>query len=86
MTIYPKNIEKIEAGIKKYEFRRSIYKHQDVENAYIYASVPIKKIVGVFKIGQVVSGIPEEVWDRCDVGSATTKESLMEYFKGKETV
>jgi hypothetical protein len=44
LTIYPKNIEKIEAGIKKYEFIRSIYKHQDVENAYIYASVPIKRM------------------------------------------
>ncbi|MBN1036092.1 hypothetical protein HYI08_06230 [Clostridium botulinum] len=86
LSIYPKNIEKIELGIKKYEFRRSIYKNPNVENAYIYASVPIKKIVSVFKIGQVVSGTPDEVWKRCGAFSGTTKESLMEYFKGKDKV
>jgi predicted transcriptional regulator len=86
LSIYPKNVEKIESGIKKYEFRRSIYKNQDVENAYIYALAPMKKIVGVFKIGHVVSGTPEEVWERCGTVSGTTKESLMEYFKGKDTV
>lgn len=86
LSIYPKNIEKIESGIKKYEFRRSIYKNQDVKNAYVYALVPIKKIVGVFKIGQVVSGTPEDVWKKCGSVSGTTKESLMDYFKGKNTV
>lgn len=86
LSIYPKNIEKIESGIKKYEFRRSIYKNQNVKKAYIYASVPVKKIVGVFKIGQVVSGTPDEVWERCGNFSGTTKENLMEYFKGKDKV
>ncbi|NFS12033.1 hypothetical protein FDE77_12350 [Clostridium botulinum] len=86
LSIYPKNIEKIESGIKKYEFRRSIYKNPNVENAYIYASVPVKKIVSVFKIGQVISGTPDEVWERCGTDSGTTKESLMEYFKGKDKV
>ncbi|MBU3187683.1 hypothetical protein [Clostridium estertheticum] len=86
LTIYPENIEKILSGIKKYEFRRTIYKNEEVKNAYIYATVPVKKIVGAFKIGQVISGTPEEVWSTCSEGSGTTEESLMEYFKGKDMV
>ena len=41
----------------------------------------------MFLKGQVISGTPEEVWSRCSDGSGTTTEvSLMEYFKGKDTV
>lgn len=86
LSIRPKNIEKIASGIKKYEFRRSIYKNNNVEHAYIYALAPIQKIVGTFKIGQVVSGTPEIVWEICGMNSGTTQENLMKYFKGKDIV
>lgn len=86
LTIYPKNIDKIANGIKKFEFRRSIYKNTSIEKAYIYATVPIKKIVASFKIVQVISGTPEEVWEICGEFSGTTKESLMKYFEGKDKV
>lgn len=86
LALYPKNIEKIASGIKKFEFRRSIYKDSSVKKAYIYATAPIKKIVGCFKIAQVVSGTPEEVWEKCGQFSGTTKESLMKYFQGKDKV
>ncbi|WP_428817675.1 hypothetical protein ACQR2L_05055 [Clostridium butyricum] len=86
LSIYPKNIAKIESGIKKYEFRRTIYKNENVKKAYIYATKPIKKIVGFFEIGQVITGSPEQVWKLCGSNSGTTKDSLMNYFKDKDTV
>lgn len=43
LSLYPENIEKIALGIKKFEFRRSIYKDKTVKKVYIYATVPIKK-------------------------------------------
>ena len=86
LSLYPKNIEKIALGIKKFEFRRTIYKDKSVNKAYVYATVPIKKIVAVFDILEVISGGPEEVWNKCGQESGSTKESLMEYFNGKEIV
>lgn len=86
LSLYPKNIEKIASGIKKFEFRRSIYKDKSVEKAYVYATVPIKKIVATFDILQIVEGTPEEIWDKCGQYSGSTKESLMDYFKGKNLV
>lgn len=86
LSLYPKNIEKIASGIKKFEFRRSIYKNSSVKKAYIYATSPVKKIVGYFEIVQVISGTPEQIWKKCGEFSGTTKESLMKYFEGKNTV
>lgn len=86
LSLYPKNIEKMASGVKKFEFRRSIYKNGSVKKAYVYATVPIKKIIATFDIIQVISGSPEEVWDKCGQSSGSTKETLMEYFKGKEIV
>ncbi|MEA4826501.1 MAG: hypothetical protein VB130_07695, partial [Clostridium sp.] len=86
LSLYPENVEKIERGIKRYEFRRTIYKNKSVEKAYVYATAPVKKVVGYFTIEKVVSGSPEEVWEKCGTFSGTTKESLMKYFQGKNTV
>lgn len=86
LSLYPGNIEKIAQGVKKYEFRRTIYKDSSVKKAYVYATVPIKKVVGTFKIGQVLSGSPEEIWNKCGEFSGTEKDNLMKYFKGKDKV
>ncbi|WP_300261176.1 hypothetical protein [Clostridium sp.] len=86
LSIYPKNIEKMASGVKKFEFRRCIYKDKTVKKAYVYATVPIKKIVATFDIIQVIEGSPEEVWNRCGQDSGSTKGSLMNYFKGKNLV
>ena len=64
LSLYPKNIKKIESGIKKYEFRRTIF-NKEVNYAFVYACSPIKKIVGYFKINSIVSGTPEYIWNKC---------------------
>lgn len=86
LSLYPENIEKIASGIKKFEFRRSIYKDKTVKRVYIYATVPIKKIVATFDILQVIEGSPEEIWKQCGQVSGSTEDSLMNYFKDKDLV
>lgn len=86
LSLYPKNISKIESGVKKYEFRRNIYKNTNVRYAFVYACAPQKKIVSYFRINSVISGTPEEIWNICGKNSGSTKESLFNYFKGKKIV
>lgn len=86
LALYPKNIEKMASGVKKFEFRRSIYKDRTVKKVYVYATVPIKKIVATFDVIQIIEGTPEEVWNTCGNYSGSTKDSLMNYFKGKNLV
>ena len=49
LSIRPKYVEEIIKGNKRYEFRKSIFK-KNVEEVWIYATSPTKKIVGTFSV------------------------------------
>jgi len=48
LSIKPKYANQILNGNKRYEFRKSVFNHRDLEMVYIYSSSPIKRIVGAF--------------------------------------
>ena len=56
LSIKPQYVKLIFKGIKKYELRKSIFK-QKVKRAYIYATSPVKRIVGTFTILKVITGV-----------------------------
>ena len=47
LSIKPKYANLIIEGVKKYEFRRQIFR-KEIEKAYIYCTQPVKKIIGYF--------------------------------------
>ena len=53
LSIKPEFVEKIFSGEKQYEYRKILFK-QKVDTIYIYASRPVSKIVGEFKIDDIV--------------------------------
>ena len=53
LSIKPEFVEKIFSGEKQYEYRKVLFK-QKVDTVYIYASRPISKIVGEFKIAEII--------------------------------
>ena len=61
LSIKPKYINKIKKGSKRYEFRRTIFK-QEVTEIYVYATSPIKKIVGKIIIEDIIQDVPEQLW------------------------
>ena len=54
LSIKPEFVEKIFSKEKKYEYRKVLFK-QSVDIVYIYACRPICKIVGEFKIEEIIS-------------------------------
>jgi predicted transcriptional regulator len=61
MSIHPQFASEILAGRKKVEFRRKRL-HPDVSLVMVYATAPIKRIVGSFKVGGVDVGTPNGIW------------------------
>lgn len=47
----PQFVDKIRRGEKKFEFRRVLPKHQEVDTIIVYASKPVGKVVGEMIIG-----------------------------------
>lgn len=85
LSVKPKYAEKIMGGEKKYEFRRSIFRRNDIETVYIYSSSPVSKITAAFKIERVLADSPEKIWKLCHKYAGIPKKDFFEYFKNSDT-
>lgn len=84
LSIKPAFAEKIFDGTKKYEFRRAIFKNQQIEKVLVYASSPVKKIIGEFEIDKIISLDLLSLWNTTSQHSGITKDYFDEYFVNKE--
>lgn len=64
LPIKPKYAAKILDGSKRFEFRKRPFGRK-VESVVIYASSPVKKVVGEFTLLGYVKGNKELVWQEC---------------------
>ncbi len=85
LSVKPEYANKIVEGNKKYEFRRSILKRNDIEKVYIYSTSPIRKIIAVFEIEQILKDSPERIWKLCQKYGGISKEDFFAYFKNSDS-
>ena len=84
LSIKPKYVKAIMDGSKEYEFRKQIFKNRSATIAYIYASSPMKRIVGCFCPSEIVEGHPDYLWEQFRNVSGVSEQEFFEYFTGKE--
>lgn len=84
LSIKPEYAEKILAGEKKYEFRRTLFKNPLIKTVVIYASSPVKKVIGEFEIDYILSLDIGDLWKKTMRYSGIDKEFYNSYFQGKE--
>lgn len=80
LSIKPEFAEKILNGAKRYEFRKQAFA-QPVETVVLYATKPVGKIVGEFKLKAVHSGLPEQIWRQAAHYAGINKEFFDAYYK-----
>jgi len=81
LSIRPKYAEAITAGRKSFEFRKSIFKHHCVERVYLYATRPVSKVVGSFKVGEIICSEPKLLWEKLGRLSGVSSKEFFKYFK-----
>lgn len=84
LSIKPEFAEKIFDGIKKYEFRRVIFKNPKVKKIVVYASSPTQKIIGEFEIENIIQHDIETLWNKTKKHSGISENHFLEYFYKKE--
>ena len=85
LSIKPQYVKEIFNGKKKYEYRRNVFKRDDVDTIIVYATKPIGKVVGEFEINEIIKENPIALWERTKKYSGILKKDYMEYFKEKES-
>jgi len=83
MSIRPEFARQILAGTKRVEFRKRPLAG-DVIDVVIYASTPVRAIVGAFRVPRQETMAPRALWERfADVGGIGGHR-FSEYFHGHE--
>ncbi|MBD2105530.1 hypothetical protein [Nodosilinea sp. FACHB-13] len=83
LSIKPEFAERIFSGEKKYEFRKTLFKSSSVKKIVVYASSPVKKIIGEFEIDCILSLKVDELWLKTCQHSGISKDFYDYYFDGK---
>lgn len=84
LSIKPEYAEKIFNGTKKYEFRRSVFKKTGVKIVVVYASSPVKKVIGEFEIETILNDELNKLWHQTKDFSGISSDFFFEYFRNKE--
>lgn len=82
LSIHPEFADAIFDGHKHYEFRRVLFK-QDVDEVVVYATMPVARVVGRFRIADIHEDAPNALWAKTKAVAGVTKEKFDSYFRGK---
>lgn len=79
LPIHPEYAEKILQGTKKFEFRKKVTKN--ARKILIYATAPIKKVVGEVEVTNCIQGPISAIYRFTAPNGGITIEKFTEYFK-----
>jgi predicted transcriptional regulator len=85
LSIKPEFVEEIIDGRKKFEYRKAIFKREDISSIVVYATKPYGKVVGEFEIENIIKDCPKNIWKETKDYSGISKKFFNEYFKGRDT-
>lgn len=83
LSIKPEYASRIFDGSKRYEYRRSIFKNKEVNGVIVYASDPIKQIIGEFEIEDILHDEPQALWVKTKNHAGISEKRFFEYFINK---
>lgn len=83
LPIQPRYADAIIRGEKRVEFRRRGFA-RDVEYVVIYASSPVKRVLGFFRVSGTTEACPSELWDMYHLVGAIEEEAYQRYYQGTE--
>ena len=83
ITYYAKQIFN---GTKKFEFRKSALKEQDLNKTiYVYSAKDDKAIIGSFEVSKVHQGNLQEILNITGYDKRNDKNEIIDYFKNTKT-
>lgn len=83
LPIKPQYAEKIFRKEKKYEFRKKLCK-QNIQKMYVYATAPVKKVIGEVEVTGKVMDEKKALWKQVADQSGVTYDEYCQYFSSVE--
>jgi predicted transcriptional regulator len=84
LSIKPEFANKIFDGSKRFEFRKSIFKNNNVKSVLVYSSSPVQKVIGEFQIEQIIKHDLDTLWAITKEYSGITEQYFYKYFADRK--
>ena len=84
LSIKPEYAFKIFDGTKKFEFRKVIFKNPNIKTIVVYASSPVRQVIGDFEIDCIFSFDPESIWKITKKHSGISEAFFFKYFADRD--
>lgn len=81
MSLRPRHAELIFDGRKRVELRRRIPAGFEGREVYVYVSRTCKAVCGGFRIGEIWSGRPDEMWTKVGSWACLIREDFEDYYR-----
>ena len=82
LSVRPEFAEKVFAGKKTVELRRTKPRVRRGDCVFVYASSPVKSIVGFFEVRKVIKVDLPVLWERVSARAGVTREQFDAYYVG----
>lgn len=82
ISIHPNFVSSMRDGSKLYEYRKRI--PHNTKRLVIYATVPVKAIVAIAEVTEVLREEPRRLWDKTKHGSGIKYSFFMDYFRNND--
>ena len=83
ISIYPQYVNAILDGRKLVECRKSPIGLEPGDLLQLYATAPVKAILGQARVADVHRGTPEALWEQFEQHTCVTKDDYFAYYAGK---
>jgi predicted transcriptional regulator len=84
VSVHPEYAEKLLAGIKTIELRKVKPNLKTGDKLVIYATSPIKAVVGICNVEAVLSDAPYKLWKKVSKHAGISKSRFDSYYDGHE--
>ncbi len=83
LPIKEEYVEKILNGQKKYEYRH-VLTNEKIDGIILYATAPIKRVVGEVRVIGTLEASPSSLWERTKKNAGISREKYRKYFYGQK--
>ncbi|MCB9871490.1 MAG: ASCH domain-containing protein [Planctomycetes bacterium] len=84
LAIHPEYANAILEGRKTVEFRKRALS-ASIEHVLLYATAPLREIVGAFRVARIDQGSPTAIWKQHGDCGAVSRRAYRDYYSGSPT-
>lgn len=85
LSIKPEFATEIFKGNKKYEYRKKIFKRQDIKSVIVYATSPVSKVIGEFEIEEILHSNIQSLWNETKDFAGISRDFFFSYFHERDS-